>query len=302
MILKERSEPTELIALRYLNARMNLTEKEEFHYQNLEKGYEGELKFDLLVQNLSEERYIINDLLLEINNSYFQIDSLIISQEVVHLFDIKNFIGDCYLESNNLYSMKTKREYKNPVDQLKRSTTLFRQLLQNHRQNFLIDASVIYINQEFTLYQAPMDQPIILPTQLNRLLNELNHTPSKLNEGHKKLAQKLISLHQTENPFSRLPEYQYDALQKGMCCSKCMSLQVFINNYDLVCKNCGEHEKMESAVLRHTKEFKLLFPEQRITTRKIYEWCNVDVSTRTISRILKKNLTTFGTTSNTYFE
>ena len=57
---------------------------------------EGEQKFDLLAESIQEGRYIIIDLLLEVNNSYFQIDTLIISQGVIHLLDIKNFQGDWY--------------------------------------------------------------------------------------------------------------------------------------------------------------------------------------------------------------
>jgi hypothetical protein len=76
---------------------MELTKNEQFHYSNLEKGFEGEKQFDLLAESLHEERYIINDFMLEVNNSYFQIDKIIISQGVIHFLDIKNFSGDCYL-------------------------------------------------------------------------------------------------------------------------------------------------------------------------------------------------------------
>ena len=125
MLLRGRSESDELMAMRDLNTRMELTEKEKFHYLNLEKGYKGEVKFDQLAESLQEERYIINDLLLEVNNSYFQIDTSIISQGVIHLLDIKNFQGDCYLESDKLYSVTTGREYKNPVNQLIRGATFY---------------------------------------------------------------------------------------------------------------------------------------------------------------------------------
>ena len=94
MLLKRRSVPDELMSMRFLNSRMEFTEKERFHYSNLEKGYEGEVKFDLLAESLEEERLIINDLLLEVNNSFFQIDALIISQGMIHLLDIKNYQGD----------------------------------------------------------------------------------------------------------------------------------------------------------------------------------------------------------------
>lgn len=301
MLVKRRFPSDELKSMRYLNTRMELTEREKRHWSNLEKGYEGELKFDLLAENLTEERLVIHDLLLEVNNSYFQIDSLIISEGMIHLAEIKNFQGDWHLESDKLYAVNTGREYKNPVYQLKRSVALFRQLLQTLQSNVPVEASVIFINPEFTLYQAPMDQPIILPTQINRFLKDLNHIPSKLNEGHRKLAQQLLSLHQTKNPYTMLPEYHFDQLKKGMYCKVCQSLLNRINK-DLVCGECGRHEKIEQGILRNIKEFKLLFPGRKLTTQSIYEWCNADISKRTFSRVLKKNYSMWGDTSNTYFE
>ncbi|WP_153127055.1 nuclease-related domain-containing protein [Peribacillus tepidiphilus] len=301
MLLKGRSESDELRSIRSLNTRMELSEKEKIHYLNLEKGYEGEIKFDLLAESLKGEKYIINDLLLEVNSSYFQIDTLILSQGVIHLLDIKNFQGDFYLESDKLYAVTTGREYKNPLDQLKRSATLFRQLLQNLKQNYLVEASIIFINPEFTLYQAPLDQPIILPTQVNRFLRDLNNSSYKLNDGHKKLAQKLISLHQTKNPFTVLPQYNYDQLQKGIYCKTCKSFLISRKNNDFVCGKCGGHEKIELAILRNVEEFKMLFPDRKITTQSIYEWCKVDLNKRTICRILKKNYTTYGNTRDTYY-
>ncbi|UYG93525.1 nuclease-related domain-containing protein [Cytobacillus firmus] len=301
MLLKRRFPSDELWSMRYLNTRMELTEKEKQHWANLEKGYEGEVKFDLLTEKLTEERLVIHDLLLEVNNSYFQIDTLIISERTIHLIEIKNFQGDWHLESDKLYAANTGREYKNPVYQLKRSAALFRQLLQILMQTIPVEASVIFINPEFTLYQAPMDQPIILPTQISRFLKDLNHTPSKLNEGHRKLAQQLLSLHQTKNPYTILPDYHFDQLKKGMYCLDCHSLLSPVHK-NLVCEKCGGHEKMDQGILRNIKEFKLLFPERKLTSQSIYEWCNANISKRTYSRVLKKYFTARGSTSNTYYE
>ncbi|MEH7305845.1 nuclease-related domain-containing protein [Neobacillus drentensis] len=302
MLLKDRTESEELLVLRYLDARMELTEKERYRHLNLEKGFEGELQFDKLAENLQEERYVVNDLLLEVNNSYFQIDKFIISQGVIHLLDIKNYEGECYIKSGNLYTVANHREYKNPVDQLKRAALLLRQLLHNLKLNYLVEPFVIFINPEFTLYQAPLDDPIILPTQVNGFLRDLNNTPSKLNDGHKKLAQILISLHKTKNPFTVFPTYTYDQLHKGIYCKTCKSFLLSIKNYDFVCGKCGRHEKIEDAILRNVKEFSLLFPDRKITTQSIYEWCNVNLSKRTFCRILKKNYTAFGNTCDTYYK
>ncbi|KAF0819186.1 hypothetical protein KIS4809_2029 [Bacillus sp. ZZV12-4809] len=44
MLVKRRFPSDELRSMRYLNTRMELTEREKQHWSNLEKGYEGELK------------------------------------------------------------------------------------------------------------------------------------------------------------------------------------------------------------------------------------------------------------------
>lgn len=302
MLVKKRVESDELLIMRHLNRRMLLNEKDKFRYSNLEKGYEGELKFDQHTDNIKEERYILNDLLLEVNNTYFQIDTLIISQGTIHLIDIKNYEGDCYLESDKLFSVKTGWEYKNPVNQLKRSETLLSQMLRNLNYTYLIKSSIIFVNPEFTLYQAPMDQPFIFPSQVNRFLNDLNKAPSQLNTKDKDFAQKLISLHHPQNPFHLLPSYHYDDLQKGVYCIGCHSYLVSIKKYDFVCEECGRHEKIRNGLMRQTKEFKLLFPDRKITTNSIYQWCNKDLNKKTISRMLKQNFTAIGKTKETYYK
>jgi ribosomal protein S27AE len=302
MLLKARTEPMELIALRHLNRRMELSSQEKFQLWTMEKGFIGEVLFDKMTENLAEERYIIDDLLLKVNNSFFQLDKVIIAQDGIYLIDVKYHEGDYYLEGDKLYSVRSSREYKNPVIQLTRSETLFRQLLQNLKMNHLVRASVIFNNPEFTLYHAPMDQPIILPTQVNRFLKDLNITPSKLDESHKKLAQALLSMHQVKNPFATLPDYQYDQLKKGMHCSECGSLNTEIGDYDLVCGKCGLHERVEKAIVRHIEEIKVLFPGKKITTQTVYDWCNGKVSRRTFLRVLKKHYVLVGRTSDTYYE
>lgn len=302
MLLKGRTESVELISYRLLNKRMELTEKEKFHYLNLVRGYEGEVKFDALLADLAEERYIINDLLLEVNHSHFQIDTLIIAQGVIHLLDTKNYQGDYYLESDRFYSKTNGREYKNPVDQLKRSATLLRQLLQMLKQDHLVDASVLFINPEFTLYQAPKDYPIILPTQINRFLKDLNKTPSKLNEGHKKLAQTLISLYQNENPFSTSPTFTYEQLRKGLTCANCCSFYISVDGRMCICRDCGHHELVSSAVIRSVNEFKILLPNEKITTNIIHDWCKVVDSKQRIRAVLRKHYKIVGVHQWTYYE
>jgi DNA-directed RNA polymerase subunit M/transcription elongation factor TFIIS len=281
---------------------MNVSKQDKSRYLNVKKGYAGEVNFDHLSKEIHEDRLILNDLLLEVNHSFFQIDTLIISRGVIHLIDIKNFSGDCYLQGDKLYSVKSNSEYKNPIHQLKRCETLFTQLLEHLNYNYLIKSSIIFINPNVTLYQAPLDQPIVLPSQLDRFIDDLKIPPPQLSNQDKALAQQLLSLHQPKNPFHLLPKYRYDELKKGVYCHHCNSYLVSVEKHNLVCFECGSSEKTRHAILRNTEEFQLLFPERKITTNTIDEWCNGIINKKTIQRVLKQNYNAIGEKSGRYYE
>jgi hypothetical protein len=302
MIFKKRSESKELLALRSLNIRMTLSQKEKHYFLNLEKGFEGEVKFDHLSEKALDNKFVLNDLLIEVNHSYSQIDTLSISDGAVHLLNIKNYEGDCYFKGDKLFRIPNQKEYQNPLLQLQRSATIMRQALHDIQEDYLVKPYAVFVNPQFTLYQAPLHQPIIYPTQLTSFLKELENSPSTLSAKNRNLANKLAAMHRTKNPFTQLPKYQYDQLQKGVFCEGCRSFSVSKVNFRFVCVKCGKHETFEKAILRHTEEFKLLFPERKITTTRILEWCGGDLHRRTICRALRRTFTSKGSTKDFYFE
>jgi hypothetical protein len=290
MLIRPREISAELVILRILNRKMNLTEKEKLHYFILEKGYEGEVKFDSLTKNLQSEHLITNDLLLDHNYSTFQIDSLIHFQKSIYLIDVKNFEGDYFFKSDGFYSA-TDKPIKNPLAQLKRCELLLSQLNQQYGYNFAIEPYLVFINPEFTLYHAPENPQIILPTQVNRFIKKLNTMPSKLTDKHLKLANLLVSLHQRDNPFTRLPKYNYDQLQKILTCVTCNNSSLHGGRTKLTCKICSCVEDVESAVIRCIGELRLLFPDIKITTRLVNDWCGGILPEKLIRRVLNENFT-----------
>ncbi|MEH7504004.1 hypothetical protein V7152_18650 [Neobacillus drentensis] len=62
MPFKARTVPVGLIMLRILHKRMNFSGEEEKYYVYQEKGFAGEVQFDLLTDKLQSECYILNDL------------------------------------------------------------------------------------------------------------------------------------------------------------------------------------------------------------------------------------------------
>ncbi|WP_096155591.1 MULTISPECIES: nuclease-related domain-containing protein [Bacillus] len=301
MAYKNREKSSELLTLELLNDRMELLEDDMRHFLNLKKGYLGEIEFDALTEKLQSECIILNDLLLKNKSTHFQIDSLILFQELIYLFEVKNFEGDFYYESSKFYTLNRKG-VNNPLDQLNKCELNLRQLLQSLGFNVKIRSFIVFINPEFTLYQTPLNMPCIFPTQLNQFMQQLNNTRSTIKPNNKKLAEKLVAMHIQDSPFKSIPAYDYEQLRKGITCVGCRSFSIRIEGSTCTCNSCGRNEKFSNAVVRSVNEYKLLFPEKKITTNTIYEWCKIVDSKQRIKRALQKNLIKKGNNHGTYYE
>ena len=303
MAYKPRTVPEDLKVLRILNNRIEITPEQHKYYLYKEKGFEGEVRFDILTEQLRSDCLILNDLYLEVNNTSFQLDTSIIFQNTFYFFEIKNSEGD-YSYREERFETNFGKIIKNPLDQIKRSNSLLLQLFQKLGFSQSIEAYVVFVNPEFFLYQAPMDKPIIYPPQLKMLMRKLDSTPSKLTYRHKKMADKLISLHQVQSPYanSKIPTYEYNQLRKDITCSVCHSFSCSVSSGNVFCADCGNVESVESAVLRCVEEIRLLFPNMRITTNVVFEWCGIIESKKIIRRLLKKNFKSIGERKLRYFE
>lgn len=232
--------------------------------------------------------------MLECNYSFFQIDTLLLSYDTLYPLEVKNYEGDFIIEGDRWCTV-SKRDIKNPINQMERTESLFRQLLQSLGYKFPIQSYLIFINPEFHLYHAPPNPSIIFPAQLTRFLKKLNTKTTKVNQRILTLAEKLIALHTTESPYTKLPPYSYEKLDKGPLCPKCYSLYTNLVDEILSCTNCGFNEDdIDVAILRSVAEYKLLFPERKITTKAIHDWCSIIKSKKTIRRVLSKNFLLVG--------
>ncbi|MCD8511365.1 MAG: hypothetical protein LRY73_16890 [Bacillus sp. (in: Bacteria)] len=68
------------------------------------------------------------------------------------------------------------------------------------------------------------------------------------------------------------------------------------------CSKCGVVEDIETIVLRSVREFHMLFPDEKITTKGIYEWCGWVISVNVIRRILKKHFKHIVISNASFFE
>jgi hypothetical protein len=288
MIVKEREVPVELQVLRCLKNRMVFTEKEKIYHINLEKGYAGEIMFDDLIKNSPNDCLIVNDITLEVSNNVFQIDSLMIFKDMICVFEVKNYEDNFYFESNKWYSLPSRMEINNPILQIDRSETLLRKYLHIHRFPIPIESKIVFVNPTFTLYQAPMDLPLVFPTQLKHLQSTLESKKGVLTAQHTKLAKQMCNDHIVTSRYLRLPNYSYESLKKGMVCRSCGELYTNWGESILHCKSCRNNETIALAFIRSVKEFKLLFHRRKITSREIFEWCSIIPSQKATRYLLNK--------------
>ncbi|MFS0865550.1 nuclease-related domain-containing protein [Fredinandcohnia sp. 179-A 10B2 NHS] len=292
LLIKKRTLPEELLLLTSLRGRSKLEEKYENQFYSLEKGYKGELVFDKWLESLKVDCIILRDLLLEVNNTQFQIDTLVIFQSKILMFEVKNYEGDYYLKDNKWYTSSGTEIIKSPLIQLNRSEALLKQLLHSLGFNFPIESHLVFVNPEFFLYQAPMSLPIVFPTQVNRFVCKLDLIPSKISVRHYNLAEKLVSLHLAESSYKRVPEYSFEKLDKGVLCACGEGFMVKSTQNLLICEKCGLIEKNEPAILRCIDELFILFPKMKITKKRVYEWSNGVVSQKTLQKVLTNNYIT----------
>ncbi|WP_233549358.1 nuclease-related domain-containing protein [Lysinibacillus yapensis] len=280
---------------------MELSKEDQLNFFNLKKGYEGEKLFDTFLEKLECDVLVLNDLLLSSSNQTFQLDTLLVTNNLVYIFEIKNYFGDFYFKNDRLFQ-KNDNEVSNPLNQLQRSELLLRQLLHKLGFSIPVQSMVIFINEAFTLYLAPLDKPFILPTQLKTFFQKINSHKSTLDMQHKKMAEKLSSLHMQQHPHQKRPSYNNDQLQTGMSCGACQSLTITIQNKKSICTTCKNEESIDSALIRNANEYSLLFPNEKITLPKIMDWCRIITSKKQLRRVLDNNYQKVSKRRWTYYE
>lgn len=279
-------KPKKLVIYELLKNRIEFTVDNKMNYHHVLSGYKGEKAFALYVQQkLQANNIVLHDVLFDQNGTVTQIDCIIFLPQKVILIEVKNFRGEFVLKNDHFYSLSTRNNYQNPLHQLRRAEMNVRNLLKRTPGNIPIESFVVFVNPEFTLF-TEKNERIILPTQINSFFNILNQEKSLLTNIEIDLVNKVESLHTDENPMERIPRYRIETLQKGITCYHCKNwLQRKGNHF--ICLSCRNKESINSAILRSANEFKLLFPDEKITTKKIENWIANQVSQKTIALIFK---------------
>lgn len=300
--VKTRTQPELMTLLKCLDKRMALPVKNKQHIISMEKGYDGERRFDsLLSESVQTDILVLNDLLLKISDQSVQIDALVITADTAYVYEIKNYKGDYQMKDRQLLTL-TGKEIGNPLTQLTRTISLLRQLFQQWHADLAVKGSVIYVNPTFALYHASPKDPLILPNQIQAHFSKLDSQRMALTSRHRYLADRLLLEHRTDANFHQLiPAYDYHSLKKGITCGACGSFDIQLNQRKSYCEKCKSCYSTDELILKQIKEFKLLFPQEKVTVKKISDWCGNSVTRRRIPRLLGKHYRKTGLSTGTHY-
>src|SRR5690625_3725187 len=152
------------------------------------------------------------------------------------------------------------------------------------------------------IYEATPRLPMIFPAQVRRFLQKINANVPVPTENTMSLLQRLGGKRKERSSFERLPEYDLSQLRRGVFCEYCFAELLRLGRQRFVCSQCSKDFHIDDLVLFAIAQFHLLFPQDRITTKRIVDWCGGVFSKNGIRRILSNHLNVVVKGSHTHYK
>jgi len=301
MLIKPRTKSITHLILESLNYRMNLFADDKRRYNNQIKGGQGEELFDRFINHPLQTGFVINDLFLSSRDTNYQMDSILILNKELIIYEVKNYTGE-YCYENGAFLSKNGYNMQSPIDQVKRKRSYLHNWLLNNDYSHKVKAYVVFINSDFYIYNLPPTNTILFAGQLGRHFKALANANQSGNAQDKKLAQALANQHNRNYRPDNLPSYGFDSLKKGILCPRCFSFEHTNTRENRICTTCGHKEKIADAIYRSVLEFQVLFPEIPVSVPMIYEWCDRVYSKARIRRMLNQKMNMYSNGPMTYYK
>lgn len=282
---------TTLLLYELLRHRKPLSLEETQQYERLRQGYLGEKLLEEFVLATNNANLIsLFDCLFDVNETEFQIDCILLTTDTIFLLEVKHYTGDYYLVNKKVHYLPTQKEIRDPLLQIERTAFLFKQLLAQLNFNFDVRSYVVFTNKEFWLYGSSPHLPMIFLPQIPKFLQKVGANASVITEQVRRLANLLSTRRKEKSRYERLPEYQLEEMRRGVFCKRCNVELNRKNRSKFICPACSIEYKADGVILNATASFQLLFPDKKVTTSTITEWCGGEMTRKGIGTILQKHL------------
>ncbi|MFO7342831.1 MAG: nuclease-related domain-containing protein [Bacillaceae bacterium] len=298
---KKREAPYKLLQLEALLKRLPANHpKRPFLEQEYHKrlaGYRGEQEIDFYLNYVSDHHITcLNNIRLNYDSQYFQIDTLVISPQYLLILEIKNITGTIYFDEQfgqliRIYEGK-QEGMRDPIFQVQRQKNLLlKWLKKNHFPLWPIEAFIVISNPS-TIIKTSNTQPlhIVHVTKIPEIIHHLNekYPPVKTLTPVAELADKIAEMNQ---PLVTdiLDEYAIDPghLIKGVRCPNCDFIPMKKIWKKWQCTKC--HFISQHVYETSLDDYKLIFGN-KITNRGLRDFLKIR-SRSTAWYILQKFVT-----------
>ncbi|MCR1873582.1 NERD domain-containing protein [Mammaliicoccus lentus] len=268
-------------------------------YAIWKQGYIGEKEFSEILNEQKSETWL-HDLQFK-NYNQVQLDFIVVTDEAIIQFEIKNYTGDYYYENGKLFR-STGYVAKDLIHQFEVSDETLKRIVKKYKIDRKVISYIVFINPTFTLYGDLRSRiNILLYSELHKL-KDMFGANFKYDE-NVWICKKLKSLHQPFiTSYLYFEKVEFSKVIGGLKCISCNKIiepsEVFNVRKYVKCKKCGTITSRHSIIIQSLKELYLLKGEP-FSINEAEKWTGV--SNSAIKRILYKNFKRIGNYKNSKY-
>ncbi len=286
----------ELQVLEILGHRADLNEKDQFNLKLKQRGFLGECElYELLLKYGQRDWALLHDLWLGVGGTT-QIDLLLVTHSGIVVLDAKNYEGH-YSHINGQAMINGKRVNHDIFIQLSRSLEKVKEMCQQMGYNGTVDGRVVFINPDSQIQvEGSFSELALTRAGLVSLVRQIHESARGMLPANLKpyQVQKLIlESFRIENPYppKSLSVEQVSQLKLGLCCPECMSFEIELSRYKAICRQCGNVESKEQAVIRLICEYGVLTHDRVLRPDHIMLLLENAPGSLYVRRILRRHFT-----------
>lgn len=302
MFITERNKSKQHVYLETLAGRAELDRGESADLGRYRSGYSGECDYDSVFDAVGHDHlYIFRDIWLRISGSEVQFDALIVADNIIIVNEIKNYSGN-YSYENSVWKVRGRQISEDPVSQLNRAAGKLVKLRNALGFPFDIGKELIFINPYFIFGAGGTDESVagrfIMRNRVKQYFRSLgSHTTGR----SAKVLSEEIAGRIIEDPYP-VPATDYGRLKLGVNCSECGGFDVEMKRFSTVCRSCSYPETVERLIVRAAVEYAVLFPDEKVTMRKIYDFLGHRIDAQKIQRWMSRYLEVVRNSSKSHYE
>lgn len=300
MMVTERKVPFELMYMRAVLRRIEVSSKDAKMLSVLESGYEGEIHYDKILEETGHESLIVfRNIYVKAGDSVAQFDSIIIEDNSVTVNEIKNYSGFYSYMDGQWFSGKFEVT-EDAISQLKRAMGKLKKIRYESKMNFDVSGKIIFPNLDlqFDCDDERARSMIVMRNQLKEYLKSFRS--GGISEQSKEIA-RVIYRKIIDNPYFN-QSADIDDLRRGLYCSSCGGFGLDVQKYYVYCMRCKCRESKESHIIRAFSDFQALFRHEKMTRHKLQALLDDQISKRTLIRMMNKYCEKFLSGSKTYYK